>query len=246
MFDNVTSALYLWNRLNITTFQLLVLCKIKIFLFLPLDWPKSWRLDTVTSRTSLLELTLWRSLQRHRLQCKDITVWFSVNCNLQSFLIVLGSICSTRAQDSHHSPRSFPSHCANRQYISFPSCILFLPTNCEVCTHSNTHTVSYTTVSSVVRKFIACSRVPVVPGLLKYPPPPIIAAHSNQPLPQLQRSGARDMLRSAISLKPHAGRLLAALWFSCACPPQPSSRVVSPTRPHHSLLIAQTTLLFAS
>jgi len=88
-------------------------------------------------------------------------------------------------------------------------------------TFKDTHTTSYTTVS-VVRRFIAHSRVPGVPGLLKYPPPPTITAHSNQPPPQLQQSGAREMLRSAISFKPHAGRLLAALWFASDLPTQPT------------------------
>ena len=68
---------------------------------------------------------------------------------------------------------------------------------------------------------MAHSGVPWVPGPLKYPPPPTIAAHSNQPPPQLRQSGARETLRSAISFKPHAGRLLATLWFSCACSPSP-------------------------
>lgn len=39
--------------------------------FLPPGWPRSWRLDTGTSLTSPLELTLWRSSQRHQLQGKE-------------------------------------------------------------------------------------------------------------------------------------------------------------------------------
>lgn len=59
------------------------------------------------------------------------------------------------------------------------------------------------------------------PTPLKYPPPPTIPVHSNQPPPQLQQSGAWETLRSAVSLKPHAGWLLASLWFSFACSPSP-------------------------
>lgn len=39
--------------------------------FLPLAWPKSWRLNTVTSLISPLEHMLWRSSQRHQLKCKE-------------------------------------------------------------------------------------------------------------------------------------------------------------------------------
>lgn len=68
---------------------------------------------------------------------------------------------------------------------------------------------------------MAHSSMSRVPGPPKYPPPPTIASHSNQPPPQLQQSRARETLRSAISFKPHAGRLVAELWFSCACSPIP-------------------------
>lgn len=68
---------------------------------------------------------------------------------------------------------------------------------------------------------MAHSSVPGVPGPLKYPPPPtiqptlIIHRHSSS------RVGAWETLRSAISFKPHAGRLRAALWFSCTGSPGP-------------------------
>lgn len=80
--------------------------------------------------------------------------------------------------------------------------------------------------ASYIAVLLACelmahSSMSRVLGPLKYPPPPTIAAHSNQPPPQLQQSRARETLRSAISFKPHAGRLVAELWFSCACSPIP-------------------------
>lgn len=64
--------------------------------------------------------------------------------------------------------------------------------NCKVCalTHKPTHTEPPYTTVSVAREFITHSCVPGVPGLPKYPPPPTIAAHSNQPAPQLQQRDA--------------------------------------------------------
>lgn len=140
--------------------------------------------------------------------------------------IVFGTSCCTHALNSRHSPSSSRSPLAMQIDCIFHFLPLFyLPPLTVRRTLKHTHKASYTAVL-VERKFMAHSGVPGVLGPLKYPPPPTVAAHSNQPPPQLQQSGAWETLRSAISFKPHAGRLLAALWFSCACSPSPLRRGV--------------------
>lgn len=117
----------------------------------------------------------------------------------QLWNIVFGTFCWTHTLISHKTLITLYAAPAQQIYI-----FLFLPLLyfSHRHTRTHTHTASYTTVI-VDRKFMAHSSVPGVPDPLKYPPPPTITAHSNQP--KLQQSGAWETLMSAIFLQSSCG-----------------------------------------
>lgn len=126
------------------------------------------------------------------------TVWFSAKHKnklpppvSQQWDIVFGMLkpytCIEFAQDTQGVTSSALCEFTLQIDIYFIFFLSFISPLVLSCVHLYTYTVhraSYTT-ASVKHKFVAHSGLLGVPGPLKYPPPPTIPAHSNQPLPQL-------------------------------------------------------------
>lgn len=139
-----------------------------------------------TSVQSLMGVWSWVSVK-----CKCLGLFLS--CGILSLAPFVGHI-----HLFHTRLSSLCMQLLHSKYIYFFS---FLYCISLIDTLEHTH-ASYSAVI-VDRKFMAHSSVPGVPGPLKYPPPPTITAHSNQP--KLQQSGAWETLRSAIFLQSSCG-----------------------------------------